>query len=69
MSPYAARLLDAADAHERDGWTEVARAMRARAWAVTGRRTLEAVLRATVDEWDDEAMAQQLDAADDAARR
>lgn len=69
MGPHAAHLLAAADAHERDGYAEIAQAMRARAWAVTGRRTLEAALRATVAEWDDEAMEQHLRAADDAARR
>lgn len=69
MGPHAAHLLLAADAHERDGWVEIAHAMRRRAWAVTGRRTLETVLRATVGEWDEDAMAQHLDAADDAARR
>lgn len=69
MSPHAAYLLASADIHERDGYAEIAQAMRARAWAVTGRRTLETVLRATVAEWDEETLAQHLDAADDAARR
>lgn len=68
MGSHAAHLLAAADAHERDGYVEIAQAMRARAWAVTGRRTLEAALRATVVEWDDEAMVMHLDAADAAGR-